>query len=43
MILATALLLLWFGTGLITAALHASQARTLLFLGLLALDTLRRT
>ena len=43
MILATALLLLWFGAGLITAALQASQAQMLLFLALLALETLRRT
>ncbi|MCY4465971.1 MAG: LysE family transporter [Chloroflexi bacterium] len=42
MILATALLLLWFGTGLITAALHASQAQLLLSLALLALELLRR-
>ncbi len=43
MILATALLLLWFGTGLITAALHASQVQLPLSLSLLALEMLRRT
>ena len=42
MILAAALLLLWFGAGLVTAALQASQSQLPLSLALLALDMLRR-
>lgn len=41
MILVAALLLLWFGTGLITAALQASQVQIPLYLAMLALELLR--
>ena len=43
LLLAIALLLLWFGAGLITAALGASQLQLLLTAALLALERLRRT
>lgn len=42
LILASALILLWFGAGLITAALQASQYQLLLSVALLALEMLRR-
>ncbi|MCY3574307.1 MAG: LysE family transporter [Chloroflexi bacterium] len=42
MLLAIALLMLWFGAGLITAALQASQFQLPLTIALLALEMLRR-